>query len=114
MAVNASCSAWVGLPPMSSASSIARSSALTAHWIADQPLTVLSPKSRQSKHADRYEIQVGWETASRTTASAILFCPRVLRTCRAQGRGSGPLVWYTLPVGTVSPSSRSCIRREQR
>ncbi|MFF9482994.1 nucleoside 2-deoxyribosyltransferase domain-containing protein [Streptomyces sp. NPDC014733] len=47
--------------------------ALAAQWTGDQPLTVLSPESRNGERADRYETQVDWETNVRKTASAILF-----------------------------------------
>ncbi|WP_331759935.1 nucleoside 2-deoxyribosyltransferase domain-containing protein (plasmid) [Streptomyces sp. NBC_01525] len=47
--------------------------ALAAQWTGDQPLTVLSPESRNGKRADRYETQVDWETAARAAAGAILF-----------------------------------------
>lgn len=53
---------------------------LTAQWTGEQPLTVLSPESRNGQRADRYEYQVDWETSARATASAILFwIPRDLR-----------------------------------
>lgn len=47
--------------------------ALAAQWSGAQPLTVLSPESRDGRRADRYEDQVDWETAARAAASAILF-----------------------------------------
>ncbi|MER7623800.1 nucleoside 2-deoxyribosyltransferase domain-containing protein [Streptomyces sp. NPDC126503] len=41
----------------------------------------MSPESRDSVWADRYEAQVDWETDARATATAILFwIPRDLRT----------------------------------
>lgn len=55
--------------------------ALAAQWTGEQPLTVLTPESRDGKRADRYEHQVDWETDARAAASAILFwIPRDLRT----------------------------------
>ncbi|MCB5910347.1 nucleoside 2-deoxyribosyltransferase domain-containing protein [Streptomyces pinistramenti] len=55
--------------------------ALAAQWTGEQQLTVLSPESRGGQRADRYEDQVGWETAARAAATAILFwIPRDLRT----------------------------------
>ncbi|MDX3232509.1 nucleoside 2-deoxyribosyltransferase domain-containing protein [Streptomyces sp. ME19-01-6] len=55
--------------------------ALAAQWVDEQPLTVLTPESRDGKRADRYEDQVDWETAARAAASAILFwIPRDMRT----------------------------------
>ncbi|GAA2509394.1 hypothetical protein GCM10010406_52290 [Streptomyces thermolineatus] len=54
---------------------------LAARWAGQQPLTVLSPESRNGRRADRYEDQVDWETDARAAASAILFwIPRDLRT----------------------------------
>ncbi|MGW0607779.1 nucleoside 2-deoxyribosyltransferase domain-containing protein [Streptomyces sp. NPDC002640] len=47
--------------------------ALTMQWTGRQPLTVLSPESRDGERADRYETQVDWETHARATATAILF-----------------------------------------
>lgn len=55
--------------------------AVTAQWTGQQPLTVLSPESRNGERADRYETQVDWETDARATATAILFwVPRDLKT----------------------------------
>ncbi|MFD5384274.1 nucleoside 2-deoxyribosyltransferase domain-containing protein [Streptomyces sp. NPDC127074] len=54
---------------------------LAEQWTGEQPLTVLSPESRNGQRADRYETQVDWETDARAAASAILFwIPRDLRT----------------------------------
>ncbi|MFF9638784.1 nucleoside 2-deoxyribosyltransferase domain-containing protein, partial [Streptomyces bacillaris] len=47
--------------------------ALAAQWTGDQPLTVLTPESRDGVRAERYEHQVDWETAARAHATAILF-----------------------------------------
>ncbi|MEU6481997.1 nucleoside 2-deoxyribosyltransferase domain-containing protein [Streptomyces sp. NPDC047017] len=59
----------------------AAAAALDALWTGDQPLTVLSPESRNGQRADRYETQVDWETDARAAATAILFwIPRDLRT----------------------------------
>jgi hypothetical protein len=59
----------------------AAAAALDAQWTGDQPLTVLSPESRNGHRADRYETQVDWETDARAAATAILFwIPRDLRT----------------------------------
>lgn len=50
-------------------------------WTGPEPLTVLSPESRNGKRAERYEHQVDWETQARADASAILFwIPRCLET----------------------------------
>ncbi|MFD5565908.1 nucleoside 2-deoxyribosyltransferase domain-containing protein [Kitasatospora griseola] len=55
--------------------------ALSAQWTGTQPLTVLSPESRNGTRADRYEDQVDWETDARAGADAILFwIPRDMRT----------------------------------
>lgn len=55
--------------------------ALAAQWAGEQPLTVLSPESRDGKRAARYEDQVDWESTARACASAILFwIPRDMRT----------------------------------
>lgn len=55
--------------------------ALAAQWTGDQPLTVLTPESRNGVRAERYEHQVDWETAARAHATAILFwIPRDMRT----------------------------------
>ena len=51
----------------------AATAALAAQWASDQPLTVLSPESRNGERAARYEDQVDWETAARAAAGAILF-----------------------------------------
>ncbi|MCZ1012548.1 nucleoside 2-deoxyribosyltransferase domain-containing protein [Streptomyces lydicus] len=54
---------------------------LAEQWTGEQPLTVLSPESRNATRADRYETQVDWETAARAAADAILFwIPRDLKT----------------------------------
>lgn len=54
---------------------------LTDLWTGPQPLTILSPESRDGERADRYEDQVDWETAARASADAILFwIPRDLKT----------------------------------
>ncbi|MFI5615000.1 nucleoside 2-deoxyribosyltransferase domain-containing protein [Amycolatopsis sp. NPDC051903] len=54
---------------------------LAAQWNGDGPLTVLTPESRGGVRAEHYDDQVGWETAARATATAILFwIPRDLRT----------------------------------
>ncbi|MDH6709878.1 hypothetical protein P3T27_006627 [Kitasatospora sp. MAA19] len=47
--------------------------ALAEQWTGEQPLTVLSPESRNGTRADRYKDQVDWETAARAAADAILF-----------------------------------------
>ncbi|MGW6288879.1 nucleoside 2-deoxyribosyltransferase domain-containing protein [Streptomyces sp. NPDC055107] len=55
--------------------------ALAAQWAGGQPLTVLSPESRNGVRADRYEHQVDWETEARAHAAAILFwIPRDLKS----------------------------------
>ena len=55
--------------------------ALAAQWTGDQPLTVLTPESRDGVRAERYEHQVDWETEARAHAAAILFwIPRDMRT----------------------------------
>ncbi|MER8039391.1 nucleoside 2-deoxyribosyltransferase domain-containing protein [Streptomyces hydrogenans] len=55
--------------------------ALAAQWTSPQPLTVLSPESRDGKRAARYEDQVDWETDARASARAVLFwIPRDLVT----------------------------------
>ncbi|MFH8257623.1 nucleoside 2-deoxyribosyltransferase domain-containing protein [Streptomyces roseolus] len=46
---------------------------ITAQWTGPEPLTVLSPESRDGIRADRYEHQVDWETDARAAADAILF-----------------------------------------
>jgi diadenosine tetraphosphate (Ap4A) HIT family hydrolase len=54
---------------------------LAEQWTGPQPLTVLSPESRNGQRADRYETQVDWETEARAAATAILFwIPRDMRT----------------------------------
>ncbi|MET9954539.1 nucleoside 2-deoxyribosyltransferase domain-containing protein [Streptomyces sp. NPDC006339] len=54
---------------------------ITAQWTGPEPLTVLSPESRNGLRAERYEHQVDWETAARAAADAILFwIPRDMRT----------------------------------
>ncbi|MET8048262.1 nucleoside 2-deoxyribosyltransferase domain-containing protein [Streptosporangium sp. NPDC005286] len=53
---------------------------LSAQWDGDQPLTVLCPESRGRRRAERYEHQVGWESAARDASDAILFwIPRDMR-----------------------------------
>ncbi|WP_285630253.1 nucleoside 2-deoxyribosyltransferase domain-containing protein [Actinoallomurus iriomotensis] len=55
--------------------------ALAAQWTRPEPLTVLTPESRDGIRAAHYDDQVDWETEARATASAILFwIPRDLRT----------------------------------
>ncbi|MGO4634947.1 nucleoside 2-deoxyribosyltransferase domain-containing protein [Streptomyces sp. 2RAF24] len=46
---------------------------ITAQWTGPEPLTVLTPESRDGVRAERYEHQVDWETDARSIASAILF-----------------------------------------
>lgn len=54
---------------------------LAAQWTGDDPLTVFTPESRGGKRAKHYDDQVGWETAARAAASAVLFwIPRDLAT----------------------------------
>ncbi|UUU44291.1 nucleoside 2-deoxyribosyltransferase domain-containing protein [Streptomyces sp. NBC_00162] len=54
---------------------------LSARWTGEQRLTVLTPESRGSVRAQHYDDQVGWETAARAAAHAILFwIPRDLQT----------------------------------
>ncbi|MGW9439611.1 nucleoside 2-deoxyribosyltransferase domain-containing protein [Streptomyces sp. NPDC055607] len=54
---------------------------ITAQWTGPEPLTVLSPESRDGVRAERYEHQVDWETDAREAADAILFwIPRDMRT----------------------------------
>ncbi|MFB7938002.1 nucleoside 2-deoxyribosyltransferase domain-containing protein [Streptomyces sp. NPDC056049] len=54
---------------------------ITAQWTGPEPLTVLTPESRDGIRAERYEHQVDWETDARASAHAILFwIPRDLRT----------------------------------
>lgn len=53
---------------------------LAARWTGEQPLTVLTPESRGGVRAKHYDDQVGWETAARAAADAILFwIPRDLK-----------------------------------
>ncbi|MFI9005513.1 nucleoside 2-deoxyribosyltransferase domain-containing protein [Streptomyces sp. NPDC053541] len=55
--------------------------ALAEQWTGPGPLTVLTPESRGGKRAAHYDDQVGWETAARKAATAVLFwIPRDLRT----------------------------------
>ncbi|MGW5336200.1 nucleoside 2-deoxyribosyltransferase domain-containing protein [Streptomyces bauhiniae] len=55
--------------------------ALAEQWTGAEELTVLTPESRGGKRAAHYDDQVGWETAARRAASAVLFwIPRDLRT----------------------------------
>ncbi|WP_267487557.1 nucleoside 2-deoxyribosyltransferase domain-containing protein [Streptomyces sp. DH12] len=75
----------------------AAADALAAQWTGPQPLTVLSPESRDGRRADRYEDQVDWETTARAGASVILFwIPRDLRTMP----GMTTNVEFGLDVGT--------------
>ena len=54
---------------------------LAARWKGDKPLTVLTPESRGGKRAEHYDDQVGWETAARRRADAVLYwIPRDLKT----------------------------------
>ncbi|MGW6247951.1 nucleoside 2-deoxyribosyltransferase domain-containing protein [Streptomyces roseolus] len=54
---------------------------ITAQWTGPEPLTVLTPESRDGIRAERYEHQVDWETDARAAADAILFwIPRDMRT----------------------------------
>ncbi|MFE4857337.1 nucleoside 2-deoxyribosyltransferase domain-containing protein [Streptomyces sp. NPDC056670] len=54
---------------------------IDAQWTDLEPLTVLSPESRDGIRAGRYEDQVDWETEARGSADAILFwIPRDMRT----------------------------------
>jgi hypothetical protein len=54
---------------------------ITARWTGPEPLTVLTPESRNGVRAERYEHQVDWETDARAGATAILFwIPRDMRT----------------------------------
>ncbi|MEU9405801.1 nucleoside 2-deoxyribosyltransferase domain-containing protein [Streptomyces sp. NPDC048281] len=54
---------------------------ITAQWPGPEPLTVLTPESRDGIRAERYEHQVDWETDARAAAGAILFwIPRDMRT----------------------------------
>ncbi|MFH9958983.1 nucleoside 2-deoxyribosyltransferase domain-containing protein [Streptomyces roseolus] len=54
---------------------------ITAQWTGPDPLTVLTPESRDGIRAERYEHQVDWETDARAAADAILFwIPRDMRT----------------------------------
>ncbi|WP_256106768.1 nucleoside 2-deoxyribosyltransferase domain-containing protein [Streptomyces sp. ODS05-4] len=46
---------------------------ITAQWTGPEPLTVLSPESRDGVRAERYEHQVDWEIEARAVADAILF-----------------------------------------
>lgn len=46
---------------------------LATQWAGTQPLTVLSPESRDGKRAEHYDDQVDWETDARARATAILF-----------------------------------------
>ncbi|GAA2587775.1 nucleoside 2-deoxyribosyltransferase domain-containing protein [Actinomadura fulvescens] len=55
--------------------------ALAAQWTGPEPLTVLTPESRDGIRAAHYDDQVDWETEARGAASVILFwIPRDLRT----------------------------------
>ncbi|MFZ4138535.1 nucleoside 2-deoxyribosyltransferase domain-containing protein [Streptomyces koyangensis] len=47
--------------------------ALAEQWTGPETLTVLTPESRGGKRAAHYDDQVGWETAARQAASAVLF-----------------------------------------
>jgi hypothetical protein len=54
---------------------------ITAQWTGPEALTVLSPESRGGVRAERYELQVDWETDARASADAVLFwIPRDMRT----------------------------------
>ncbi|MFD4577635.1 nucleoside 2-deoxyribosyltransferase domain-containing protein [Streptomyces sp. NPDC058417] len=54
---------------------------IAAQWTGPQPLTVLTPESRDGVRAACYEHQVDWETGARAAADAILFwIPRDMRT----------------------------------
>ncbi len=54
---------------------------LAEQWTGKQPLTILSPESRNGVRADRYETQVDWETDARAAATAVLFwIPRDVAT----------------------------------
>ncbi|MDV9188207.1 nucleoside 2-deoxyribosyltransferase domain-containing protein [Streptomyces sp. SR27] len=54
---------------------------ITAQWTSPEPLTVLTPESRDGVRAERYEHQVDWETEARASSTAILFwIPRDMRT----------------------------------
>ncbi|MCI2421551.1 nucleoside 2-deoxyribosyltransferase domain-containing protein [Saccharopolyspora sp. K220] len=46
---------------------------LAAQWTGAEPLTVLSPESRDGKRAEHYDDQVDWETDARSVATTILF-----------------------------------------
>ncbi|MGW6741673.1 nucleoside 2-deoxyribosyltransferase domain-containing protein [Streptomyces sp. NPDC055025] len=54
---------------------------ITGQWTGPEPLTVLTPESRDGVRAEHYEQQADWETEARASATAILFwIPRDMRT----------------------------------
>ncbi|MEU7206138.1 nucleoside 2-deoxyribosyltransferase domain-containing protein [Streptomyces sp. NPDC045470] len=70
---------------------------LATQWTGSVPLIVVSPESRDGERAEHYDDQVGWETAARQQADAILFwIPRDLRTMP----GFTTNVEFGLDVGT--------------
>nr|WP_234010651.1 nucleoside 2-deoxyribosyltransferase domain-containing protein [Streptomyces sp. SPB074] len=75
---------------------------LGEQWNGEEPLTVLSPESRDGKRADHYETQVDWETSARARASVVMFwIPRDLKL----------LPGYTTNVefGLDAPSGRAVL-----
>ncbi len=71
--------------------------ALAEQWTGPETLTVLTPESRGGKRAAHYDDQVGWETAAREAASAVLFwIPRDL----AALPGFTTNVEFGLDIGT--------------
>ncbi|MER8119158.1 nucleoside 2-deoxyribosyltransferase domain-containing protein [Streptomyces sp. NPDC094031] len=75
---------------------------LAEQWAGEQPLTVLSPESRNGERADRYETQVDWETAARDAATAVLFwIPRDMRTL--------PGMTSNVEFGLDAPSGRAVL-----
>ncbi|MFE9341313.1 nucleoside 2-deoxyribosyltransferase domain-containing protein [Streptomyces sp. NPDC007063] len=70
---------------------------LADQWTGPGSLTVLTPESRGGVRAARYEDQVGWETAARGRADAVLFwIPRDMRLLP----GMTTNVEFGLDVGT--------------
>lgn len=75
---------------------------LDAQWDGPDTLTVLTPESRGGKRAAHYDDQVGWETAARRAASAVLFwIPRDLETL--------PGFTTNVEFGLDAPSGRAVL-----
>ncbi|WP_019633584.1 nucleoside 2-deoxyribosyltransferase domain-containing protein [Actinomadura atramentaria] len=70
---------------------------LAAQWDGPGPLAALVPESADGRRAESYDGQIGWETAARARADAILFwIPRDLRTMP----GFTTNVEFGLDIGT--------------